>query len=226
MTALCRALEAIGRRHPAIYEAAMRDRFGEIAAGLDDRELSNIFPLLDSDARFWDWLDSPTQLRMKELIRRTDFEHLSDGSIFAALNVDELTSVLSASLRQSTSSGVQRVGDPRTDAINLVVDCYARAFSFREAERLGQVLVLPVARYLSAGDVRSVLTAARDNQQIWDAAGTPGILSNLLDAARHHLAETEPAWREFLDFVAGEGAGQHFSGLGAALDAISSPSDL
>jgi hypothetical protein len=57
-------------------------------------------------------------------------------------------------------------------------------------------------QHFSGDDVVKVLETVKQNNQIWDAAGTPSLLEELFDGTIKHISVTRNAWKELFEFLA------------------------
>ena len=186
-----------------IYESVAP---GHVAAKLEhatDEVLLNICPFLDFDAdlQIWNWIKQPDRVRIRRLLETSDVETLKSCSAFDALAIDSLSQVLIE--RFDGCDEPMQVGiiadHPRTEFVSRALEIYASARSFRYAELLGGWVVLPLAEFFSAEDVRIVLEAAGNNAQISQAFGTPRVLEELFDETYALLPCTRSNWEEFVE---------------------------
>ena len=70
---------------------------------------------------------------------------------------------------------------PCADFSDEAIKLYQSACSFRDAESLGQGVLLPLAPYFSEADIQKICEVISNNGQIFAAGGTQGILINWID---------------------------------------------
>ena len=196
-------LREIARAKREIYESVIP---GQVAAKLEhaaDEVLLHICPFLyfDGDLQIWERITPPDQARIRRLLETGNLETLKSCSAFDALAVDALSQVLVERFNGCDESmQVSIIADhPRIEFVPRALEIYADAKSFRHAELLGESLLLPLASFFSAEDVRIVLEAAGSNTQISQAFGTPDIFDDLFDATNSLISSTLPHWMEFVD---------------------------
>jgi hypothetical protein len=66
---ILRVLGAIRGVRPDIYDETVRERLPGMAVGLAEEQLENVFPLLGTEQRAWDWLDEATRIRLRGTLR-------------------------------------------------------------------------------------------------------------------------------------------------------------
>ena len=88
---------------------------------------------------------------------------------------------------------------PKSEFVDRAIEIYGGARSYREAEGLGNAIILPLVPYFTPENIRELLERAADNGQIYGAAGTPAILNTVFDKTIRRLPTTANDWRTFLD---------------------------
>lgn len=197
-------LRAIARKYPDVYEMRMRERLPAVAEGLTDSLLPNIFQLLGADPRCWAWISEPVRIRIKTMVNLGVAQPASRNIVFEAVNVEELRpTIINAfySLKADSQIGVI-ASIPRPEFAERAIQIYSSASSYRGAESLGASVIVPMIQHFSSAEVINVLEAVKQNNQIWDAGGTPKILEELFDGTIKHISVTRNAWKELFDFLA------------------------
>lgn len=197
-------LRAIARKYPDVYEMHMRERLPNIVEGLTDSLLPNIFQLLGADPRCWAWIGEPVRIRIKTMVNLGVAQPASRNIVFEAVNVEELRPVIINafySLKADSQIGVI-ASIPRPEFAERAIQIYSSASSYRGAESLGASVIVPMTQHFSSAEVIKILETVKQNNQIWDAGGTPKILEELFDGTVKHIAVTRDAWKELFDFLA------------------------
>jgi hypothetical protein len=197
-------LQAIARKYPDIYEMRMSERLPAIAENLTDSLLPNLFQLLGADPRCWTWIGEPVRIRIKTFVAAGVSQPATRNIIFKAVNVEELKPVIVNafnSLKVESQVGVI-ASTPRPEFAERAIQIYSGASSFRGAESLGASVIAPMIQHFSGDDVVKVLETVKQNNQIWDAAGTPSLLEELFDGTIKHISVTRNAWKELFEFLA------------------------
>lgn len=91
---------------------------------------------------------------------------------------------------------------------------------------LGRSLIIRLAPYFSADDLRRVLEVVVGNGQIWSASGTPNILEEVFELSKPVLAMARPHWRQFVEDMTTKQQGDAtahdaYPGIRAKLEATS-----
>jgi hypothetical protein len=198
--ALLHSLVAVSRRYPVIYDEVMSGKLAETAGALDDNQLARIFRLLGADERSWQWLGEPTRIRVRSMLSGFSHKEMVNNNVFDAMNVAEFKPLLIDKLNGLSVEDKEQViaEAPRPEFADIAVDLYSGAGSFRRAESLGTNVLLPMSPFFAEGHVIKILEAAKINDQIRWASGSPDIFSRFFDDTRRHLNGTKEAWREFI----------------------------
>ena len=200
---LALTLREIARAKRDIYESVAPGHVAEKIEHATDEVLLCICPFLDfdDDLQIWNWLKAPDRARIRRLLETADVETLKFCSAFDVFAIDSLSEVLIErfdSFEESLQVNII-AGHPRTEFVSRALEIYAGARSFRHADLLGESVVLPLAKFFSAEDVRIVLEAASNNLQISQAFGTPSVFEGLFDQTSSLLSCTWSHWKKFVD---------------------------
>lgn len=90
---------------------------------------------------------------------------------------------------------------PHSEFADQAISLYSEAGSYRGAESLGESLILPMINCFSVADVQKILKAVEDNNQIYDASGTPAILDQLCEKTERDLPELRESWKSLFEFL-------------------------
>lgn len=198
---LALTLREIAKAKTAIYDSVMPGYVAEKFEHVPGDVLLAICPYLENDPRIWDWLKDPDRTRVRRLLETSAVEDLKASSAFDAMAIADLAAVLLARFEAfDAMTKISIISEhPRPELVEPAIAIYAGAGSYRGAEMLGQSVILPVAPLLSPQQVEAVLNAARDNDQISHAAGTPAVLEQLFDLTKVKLPQTRGHWQAFVD---------------------------
>src|SRR5207244_1729967 len=86
----------------------------------------------------------------------------------------------------------------RPEFIDLAIDLYAHVEHFRDAERIGQMVIVPFATILEADHIQRILHAATTNYEIHGAAKTSDILIDLFERTADLRDATKKSWQQFV----------------------------
>ena len=216
---LALTLREIAKAKTAIYDAVMPCYVAEKFENVTSDVLLSICPYLENDPRIWDWLKEPDRTRVQRLLETTDVETLKTHAVFDAFGIVPLSAILLDRFNGfDTTAKISIIAEhPRKELVNAGIELYEHAGSYRSAERLGQSVILPLAPFLSAQELKAVLMAVSDNGQIWDAAGTPDILEQLYNRTTSLLPASRTLWEDFLAGLPPRQQ-QNYAGLQERLD--------
>lgn len=88
------------------------------------------------------------------------------------------------------------------------IDIYATAGSYRDAERLGQTVVIPLAPHFGAEDIGRLLDAVLGNSQISYASGTADVLLEVFKLTSASLPASRDHWQRFIDEMTAQHGGK------------------
>jgi hypothetical protein len=196
-------LQAVSNRYPDIYEERMRAKLLTIVESLEESRLPNVFRLLGADPRCWNWLDEPTKFHLKAVTQLSIDNPGIRNSVFEAIVVDELKPIIVEGFRKLPSEIQISIinSTPQPEFADRAIVLYSKASTYRGAESLGESLILPMARCFSVVDVQRILKVVQENNQIYDASGTPAILDELYEKTRHYIPELREIWKSLFEFL-------------------------
>lgn len=196
-------LQAISNRHPDVYEERMKVKLLNIVESLEEDRLPNVFRLLGTDPRCWNWLDASTKMHLKAVTKVSLIRPSTRNSVFEAIVIDDLKPIIVREFKKFSSEAQISIikSIPQPEFADQAISLYSGAGSYRGAESLGESLILPMAGCFSVSDIQKVLKAAQENNQIYDASGTPAILDELYEKTKQHLPDLRESWKSFFEFL-------------------------
>jgi hypothetical protein len=208
--------------------AGLKSRFQPLDSGVQLRALSR---LGDQDF-FWDVVDQPLAERLNGLISAAvpvgehDALPAELASVLALVrDVRARDHLPGLEQRFSTLAFRHRmdVAAVRPDRyfVPTVIWCVTEAPGFRDAEQVGQLLVMPHGPFYTMEELRAVLTAWCDNRQCRQAGDMPELAVGLLAATAHLGSDRYAIWEEFLTRVRTielEGSYYRYEGVETALN--------
>ncbi len=191
----------IAKAKSTIYDAVMPGFVADKLERVTDDVLLSICPFLESEPRIWDWFKEPDRTRIRRLLESADVEVLKTFSAFDAFAIVPLSEVLLKRFDDFDETVQISIiaAHPRKELVDRGLDIYAQAGSFRDAEQLGRSVILPLAKFLSAKDLETLLKAASANEQISRASDTPEILERLFERTKSLLPDSRPHWEGFVE---------------------------
>jgi hypothetical protein len=181
------------------YADALKDQLPKLLASTDGRILPRLAVLLAQDQSVVSWVGGDVIARLQGAMSELPVDDAENRGLFALADLPEFrghAKARFASLDAAEKAAVLSEYPARSFVSEVIAD-YAASSSYRGAEARGE-RVVSLSTKLQAPEIAEVLKAAVENNEIWDAAGTPEILTRLFDHTEHLLAETSAAWVEFL----------------------------
>lgn len=223
---LAQTLRVVAGAKTAIYDQVVPQFVARRFEAVGDDVLLKTSPFFEADARIWAWISEPVRLRVMTLLASATLPDLKACSAFDAFAIPELAAVLMArfdAFDQATQISVI-ADNPRREFVEPAIAIYGHAGGWRQAEMLGQALIVRLTPFFTAGDIRKVLEAVIENGQISEASGTAAILSTVFELSRPVLNDARPHWRNFVETMTAQhrrDATTHFAypGIRAMLDA-------
>lgn len=198
---LAMTLREISKAKTSIYDATVPGYVARKFDTVEDDVLLTICTFLENDQRIWEWLSESVRLRVKQLLETADVEALKAHAAFDGFVIPELSEILLKRFEGfDSSTQISIISEhPKRELVRPGIEIYRQARGYRIAEARGQSIILSLTSFLAANDIKSLLDAVKDNEQIWCACGTPNILDTVFDSTRHLLPETRPYWKAFVD---------------------------
>jgi len=206
---LAQTLREIAAAKMAIYDQIVPTFIARRFDAVTDDVLLKICALLEADTRIWAWISEPARIRIKTLLEASALADLKASGAFDAFAIPELASVLMARFDAFDEDAQVSIisENPRREFVGRAIELYGGAGGWRHAEMLGRALIVRLAPFLSADDIRQVLEAVIGNGQIRGASGTPTILETVFDRSRPVLVDARPHWQNFVDVMTAQERG-------------------
>lgn len=219
-------LSEVAARKTPIFEEIARPFVGQFFDGAADERLLNICTFLGAEPQLWSWLSEPVKLRLVRLIEECPIDDLKEHLVFDAFEVPELVdSLLAKFTSYGTEERIQLLSDnPSKQFVSFGIEIYSAVGSYREAEKLGQSVVIPLASHFSADDIRSLLDAILGNSQISYASGTSDVLVEVFKLTASNFPASREHWQRFVDEMTAQHGGEQgtpysYPSIRAKLDA-------
>ncbi|MEK9152690.1 MAG: hypothetical protein AAB692_04970 [Patescibacteria group bacterium] len=196
------SLFAISRAIPTEYERAMKEMLPKLAAeSRDDARFLNVLTLCDEDVRCWDWLDEPSRIKIRTILKQGRLlTSYTPQMLRGATKVGELATLVTDEFAHFDEEQKLRIMElhPIAEFVPIGIERFASAFNYRGAERIAEKIILPMAKLMSPSQLKDVLRAAALNRQIYHAAKIPALMVQLFDETKPLLKDTSDAWKTFL----------------------------
>jgi hypothetical protein len=203
-------LSEVAAKKTRIFEDVARPFVGQFFDGVDDGRLLSICTFIGAESQLWGWLSEPVKLRIVRLIEECAIEDLKEHLVFDAFSIPEMADTLLAKFTSfQQDERIQLLSDnPSREFVPFGIDIYSRAGSPREADRLGQTVVLPLARHFGADDIARLVDAVLGNSQISYASGTADVLVEVFKLTASALPASRGYWQRFVDEMTAQHGGK------------------
>jgi hypothetical protein len=195
-------LQTISKRHPDIYEERMQANTLKIVESLNDECLPNVFRLIGLDPRCWSWLDEAAKSQLKAYIKSSLNQTNIHISIFQMIVINDLKPIIieifnGFSVAKQINIMINIIKSlPQPEFAEQAIKLYSGAGSYRSAESLGESLILPMIGCFCLTDIQKILKVVQENDQIYDAGGTPKIMLEIYEKTNQHLQNLKENWKE------------------------------
>ena len=209
-------LSEVATSKTAIFEEVARPMVATFFEGVDDANLLHLCVYLGAESRIWTWLSEPVRMRVTRLLESADVPTLKLFMAFDAFAVPDLVDFLLAKFSGLDQDGqIELISDtPRKEFVGRAIAIYSSAGNYRSAEQYGQALIVPLASFFSAEDVKSTLEAVLGNSQISYASGSPDVILELFKLTHSLIDQSRPHWQKFVDEMTEQHGGKidaHYS---------------
>ncbi|MDR6587431.1 hypothetical protein [Agrobacterium tumefaciens] len=203
-------LSEVAAKKTRVFEDVARPFVGQFFDGVDDGRLLSICTFIGAESQLWGWLSEPVKLRIVRLIEECEIEDLKEHLVFDAFSIPEMADTLLAKFTSfQQDERIQLLSDnPSREFVPFGIDIYSRAGSPREADRLGQTVVLPLARHFGADDIALLVDAVLGNSQISYASGTADVLVEVFKLTVSALPASRGYWQRFVDEMTAQHGGK------------------
>jgi hypothetical protein len=209
-------LSEVATSKTAIYEEVARPLVATYFEGIADAELLHLCVYLGAEPHIWTWLSEPVRMRVTRLLEHADVATLKRFMAFDAFAVPDLVDfLLSKFTGLNQDAQIELISDtPRKEFVSKAISIYASAGNYRSAEQYGQSIIVPLASFFTADDVRNILDSVLGNSQISYASGSPDVLIEVLRLTHSMLEQTRPYWQRFVEEMTSQHGGKpdaHYS---------------
>jgi hypothetical protein len=196
-------LQSVSKRHPDIYEETIRANILKIVESLDDERLPNICRLIGSDPRCWSWLDEAAKSQLKAYIKSSLNQTNIHISIFKMIVISDLKPIIIEIFNDfSVAKQINIIKSiPQPEFAEQAIKLYSGSGSYRSAESLGESLILPMIACFRLTDIQKILKVVQENDQIYDAGGTPKIMLEIYEKTNQHLPSLKENWKELFKIL-------------------------
>lgn len=209
------ALSATFELYRGHAEEILQQKFSEfVTRGTSDNfyRISNIIHKIPVA---YNYIDEPSKIYIRNYIESDDNDKKYAVFIISMMAFDEFKDICLSKIA-ALNRNIQKeifLKRPSIDLIELGLTHLRGSSSFREAESNLEGFVLPLLQYYQAADIQSLLEITIMNDQIWDATGTPSILSKIYQETPNLRPDTDPFWDTFRQEITNQDQHQYYSDL-------------
>jgi len=184
-------LNVISEESPVYYNDILRDNLSSIIRNLTDENLWNVVLFISSNQTYWTLIDSHDQLRIVELIEKTENKSPLISKYFHYLRKIEIKEI-----RDKLEAKFSALKDRIIEAIQV----YSKSRSYKGAAKNGEELIKPLVNVFSVEYVDYLIRMMIENRldQIIFAENTPEILEAIFDNTKIDLDLTIDYWKKLL----------------------------
>jgi hypothetical protein len=135
------------------------------------------------------------------LPKRQRFKFIRENGIFGLMKIADLKPNLLKLFNTLDPDQQANViyEHPCPEFAEKAIELYSKANSYRDAEWLGQLVILSMTRYFYAEHILKMLEAVKTNRQIQEATGTPEILEKFFDNTSSIIGLTKEGWQSLME---------------------------
>jgi hypothetical protein len=200
------AVSAILEMYVQTGEVTLANLLPGLVSTVPDDTFYRVVFFVGNVERSWDAIGSGAQIKVRNYITDASKE---DAYRFLpyALRVPALRELALQRLAVSSAETLERAIRKQlsADYIPMALLHFEKANSFRDAERLCEELILPLAPLLTAADIGRVINAFLTNMQIKYAARIPELYLKLFEKNLGISDQTRPEWQKMLEVLQSEG---------------------
>lgn len=178
------AIEAIIEIHKNVAEEIIKEDFPKIIQSVSDENLFWLEFFTFRISKVVDLLSSSTRTRLCGYVEKVD---TSEKLYFLVLgfgtNIDFLRPSALKKLETLTNAEIEQVirHFQSQHYISIVLDKFRKVVTYRGAEFIYENLLLPLVKFMSPEDLKTLLRIMNENNQIYGATGSGSISEQLVE---------------------------------------------
>lgn len=181
-------LLAIQRGRTNDYEEYMPDILSDKIKKCNDQQLRRIVFILNEIPTCWDFIENSHQIQIEETIKEL------------VLNINS-SSYLKSEACSFVSNFVSKIPYIKNTIIPEALRLYREAGSYREAEAIGNGIIIPIIHSFSEEHILNVINTIKENDQVEDARGTRSIITEIFNKVYAKFPLLSNAWVELINTV-------------------------
>lgn len=168
----------------------------EEGLGLTPTELIRFAGALGDLELAWRALPPSSHHRVKAAVEGAELRSLLDHGLFTRRLPTEIANIVNERRERLNVGNLLDVAslNPGLNFTQAAIKVFSESKSFRTAEENMDRLILPVAREMSVGDVKSVIAAFIANNQIHFASGMPDLMLKFFNLTLGRFTECSTEW--------------------------------
>lgn len=186
-------LTAVNQRQHATYWQVMSRRLPDLVSQAAEPQLENVLAVLASDQHTWNVLPEAEKVRLQAFVTQAQVPEV----LLIAHQVPPLAAQARTRLHSLHGDVLvpALLAHPSEALAPLAVDRLVEAKTYREGWQFLDT-VQAMLEFLSEGDLKRVLAAARTNDQIHSAGNIPQRLTTLLRSTASRWPQLQAEWVE------------------------------
>ena len=191
------ALSAVLSMYSEVGEIILKDSLPGIVAKVSDETFYRVIFYAASIEQAWDFIGTAAKIKAVNYVREVSDEEDLNKFLPYAIRVPALREIARTRLVDASVKTLSKViiASPLTEYIDLTLTRFENASSFRQAEALCELLVLPLAPVLGEKDINRIANAFLKNGQITYAVGIPDLLLQLFKQTEPLANKAKSSWK-------------------------------
>jgi hypothetical protein len=140
------------------------------------------------------------RVRIRQIATNYGYDAADIDCVLGGLEIAELKPLLLSRVSAFTRPEKEQVlsRHHRPELVGEAIELFANARNYRSAESVERNVLRPFSSLFQAEDVRRIMKAAEDNDQIHNAGGTSNFMVDLFERTEDLHDDTRPAWQSFV----------------------------
>jgi hypothetical protein len=194
------ALIAIRTLYPEVFQQTLQADLPTIAAGVRDDALVAEVRLVASVPEALEHLGSPNALSLRKFVEHAP-DVISIEVIEAAVDVPQFEQPIRRALARFDMDRLQKALASRVKALALdeAASRYAKSPHYKDANILGEKVIVRFAADFDTSHVDTILTAFLENRQVGNSTWGPIVVKKLADVEASRARPIPEGWRRFFE---------------------------
>jgi hypothetical protein len=189
------ALTAVLQMYVELGEQTLREDLPRIASGLEDDRFPNLVTYLRQLPRTWEFLPDHARIRTQNYVRSAPVDALAP-LLVDALHLPALAEIATARVPEIPIGelGEQVEVEVTAELVDECIRHWVTADSFIKARTVARRLLLGVAGVLTAEQLKVVVAAFVENEQLLHAFDVPYTMAEVFKLTERHAEEAKDEW--------------------------------